>query len=104
MTQPKLTKTSLETDLLHFYDDFVEFHDNFSFLCDAFACLATEEDYLDTSTAMGVSRFSHWIKNRTQELKRDLKKIHEKAYTQNQTASKAHNQKLKRKRKKTRLA
>ena len=88
----KLAPTAIETDLLNFYDDFVELHDNCSFLCDAFACLATEEDYLDTSTAMGISRYSHWIKHRAQKLKQDLKKIHEKASIQSQTFNKKRNQ------------
>ena len=88
----KLIKTTIETDLLNFYDDFVELHDNCSFLCDAFACLATEEDYLDSSTAMGISRYSHWIKLRVQKLKQDLKKIHEKASIQSQTFNKKRNQ------------
>ena len=94
----KLTKSPLEDDLLNFYDAFAEFHDNCSFLCDAFACLATEEDYLDTSTAMGASRFSHWIKYRVQDLKQDLKQIYEKS----RTSSKAHKKKTKRRHKKTR--
>lgn len=92
----KLTKTPLNIDLLHFYDEFAEINDYCSFLCEAFASLATEDNYLDTNTAMGVSRFCHLIKCRMQELKGDLKQIHEKAYTQSQ----AHNQKLKRKRNK----
>ena len=73
----KLIKTPLYTDLLLFYDEFVEFHDYCSFMCEAFASLATEENYLDTSTAMGASRFCHWTKRRMQELKGDLKNIHE---------------------------
>ena len=92
----KLTKTPLNTDLLHFYDEFAEFHDYCSFMCEAFASLATEENFLDTGTAMGASRFCHWIKRRMQELKGDLKKIHEKAYIQSQISTKAHSQKLKR--------
>ena len=84
----KFIKTPIETDLLNFYDDFVELHDNCSFLCDAFACLATEEDYLDSSTAMGISRYSHWIKLRAQKLKQDLKKIHEKASIKSKMFSK----------------
>ena len=96
----KLTKIPLKTDLLHFYDEFVEFQDYCSFMCEAFASLATEENYLDTSTAMGASRFCQWMKRRMQELRGDLKKIHEKAYIQSQISSKAH----KRKRNKTRSA
>ncbi len=91
----KPTKTSLEIDLLHFYDDYIEFHDHCSFLCDAFVGLTIEDDCLDSSTAMGVSRYSHWVKRRALELKQDLKKIHEKAYTQGKSTKK-HNKKLKR--------
>ena len=86
------TKISLERDLLHFYDSYIEFHDHCSFLCDAFAGLTIEEDFLDSSTAMGVSRYSHWVKRKAQELKQDLQKIHEKAYTQGKsTDKKTHN-------------
>jgi len=82
MSKSKPTKPSLEADLLHFYDNFVEFHDHCSFLCDAFSSLATEDDYMDNSTAMGASRYSHWVKHRAQELKQNLQQIHKKAYTQ----------------------
>lgn len=78
----KPTKTSLEIDLLHFYDNYIEFHDHCSFLCDAFAGLTIESDCLDSSTTMGVSRYSHWVKRRAQELKQDLKQIHEKSCVQ----------------------
>lgn len=96
----KSSKLPLKTDLLHFYEEFVEFQDYCSFMCEAFASLAAEENYLDTSTAMGASRFCHWIKRRMHELKGDLKRIHEKAHTQNQISSKAQ----KRKRNKTHSA
>ncbi|MEE8058276.1 MAG: hypothetical protein V3T17_10635, partial [Pseudomonadales bacterium] len=69
----------LKTDLLLFYDNFVEFHDYCSFMCDAFASLALGEDGLDTSTATGACRFCHWIKHPIQQLKEDLKRIHEMA-------------------------
>ncbi len=91
MRKSKPTKASFETDLLVFYDNFVEFHDHCSFLCDAFASLATEDDYLDNSTAMGVSRYSHWVKHRAHELRQDLQQIHKKAYTQGKSTNKTHN-------------
>ncbi len=75
----KLTNTSIKADLLHFYDEFVELNDYCSFMCEAFASLATEEDYMDESTAMGVSRFCYWIKHRMEVLKGELKQIHEKS-------------------------
>ncbi len=89
----KLTGSPLEMDLLHFYDAFAEFHDHCCFLCDAFACLAMEDDVMDSGTAMGGSRFSHGLKLRVQELKQDLKKIHEKARAQKKRVNKTQNQK-----------
>ena len=84
MSKLKSTKTSIETDIVRLCDSFTEFNDNCSFLFDSFASLAVEEDFLDSSTAMGISRYSHWLKRRAQVLKNDLQKIHEKAYTQRQ--------------------
>ena len=69
-------------------------------MCEAFASLAVEGNHLDTSTAMGAGRFCDWMKRGMQELKGDLKEIHEKAYTQNQISSKADSRNLKRKRNK----
>jgi hypothetical protein len=68
---------------LRLYDEFAEVNDYCSFLCDAFASLTSEGNCLDIDTATGATRFCHLIKYRMQELKGDLKQIHEKAYTQN---------------------
>lgn len=87
MTQSKTEENILALDLLHFYDEFVEFHDYCAFLCDAFSCLATEEDGLDDSTAMGLIRFSGWMKHRVENLKQELKQIQERSYTENLTKS-----------------
>ncbi|MGL6159404.1 hypothetical protein [Microbulbifer sp.] len=76
----KPDKTPLEVDLMHFDDDFVEFADYCSFMCDAFACLAMREDYLGGNTAGGIIRYSSRIKRRVEVLKEDLGKIYEKAY------------------------
>jgi len=78
----KLTKTPLQVDLLRFYDEFVELHDDCSFMCEAFASLAAEEGHLDANTAMGASHFCYGIKRRMQVLKKDLKQIHKKANAQ----------------------
>jgi gamma-glutamylcysteine synthetase len=65
-------------ELLDLYDDFVEFHDHCSFLCDAIASMVAEDDRFDTCTAMGIKRFCHWVKDRGQNLKNELKCIQEK--------------------------
>lgn len=104
MSKPKQTDTSLNTDLMHFYDNFAEFHDYCAFMCDALASLATGDKPFDTSSALGASRYCHWLKYRVGILKEDLKEIHEKAYTQSQALNKTHNKKLKPTRKKTRSA
>lgn len=83
----KPTKTPLNTDLLHFYDNFVELHDHCAFLCDAVACLAADGASLDDSTARGVSRYCHWMKSRMDALKDDLKHIREKARDENKAAT-----------------
>ena len=80
MNQSKPNETSLATDILLFYDEFVEFHDYCAFLCDAFAYFASD-DQVDVNTAMGVSRFSHYIKHRALKLKQELKLIQERSYT-----------------------
>lgn len=100
----KPDKTPLEVDLLHFDDNFVEFADYCSFMCDAFSCLAMRENYLDGNTAGGISRYSTWIKHRVEVLKEDLRKIYEKAYIQSRASGKRPDKSLERTRKKTRAA
>ncbi len=82
MNTSKSGKTSVAAELLHFYDEFVEFHDHCSFLCDAFVCLASEEDCLEASTVMGVSRYSQWLKRRARELKEELRQIQKRSHTE----------------------
>ena len=82
MDESKTEKEAFNTKLLTFYDDFVMFHNDCSFICDALSCLVAEEDGLDNSTITGAGRFCYIIKNRLQVLKEDLKKIHEQAYNQ----------------------
>lgn len=62
-------------DLLQVYDDFVELCDHCSFMCEAFSCLAAQGSEVDRSTAMGMSYYSHWIKQTMQRLKCNLKTL-----------------------------
>ena len=81
-SEPVTEESSLSHDLLHLYDEVTEFNDYCAFLCDAFACLAVEEDCMDASTAQGLSQLSHWMKRRMEALKLKLKKIQEKSHIQ----------------------
>jgi len=77
--------TPLKTDLLRFYDRFVEFNDDCSFMCDALMALAANEEHLDPYTAIGAGRYSDWVKSCIKTLEKELKKTHEKAWAQGQT-------------------
>lgn len=75
-------ETSVQMDLLNFYDQFTEFQGNCAFMCDALVSLIEEEHCLEKNTAGGVSSYSQWIKARAQALKIDLKRIHKKTCNQ----------------------
>lgn len=94
-----LTKMPLNPDLLRFYDEFSEFNDCCAFMCDALAHVSLKESYLDNNSAMGASRFCHWMKRRMQELKNELKEIHEKANRHVQVDAGTVSKKVKRQRK-----
>jgi hypothetical protein len=82
-TLEPITEESLRSlDILHLYDEVVEFNDYCAFLCDAVACLAVEGDCIDEAAARGLGRFSLDIKRGMGALKSKLKKIHEKEYAQ----------------------
>ncbi len=80
--EPVTKKSLLTRDLLHLYDEITEFNDHCAFLCDAFACLAAEEDGIDASTAQGLSRQAGWMKRQMEALKSKLNQIYEKAYAE----------------------
>lgn len=67
--------------LLEFYEEFLNFQADCSFLCEAITSIANEEELLGLETALGITRFSHTVKNRTQELKQTLHKLYQQAYT-----------------------
>jgi len=77
--------TTLKLDLLRFYDRFVEFNDDCSFMCDALVALAANEEYLDQNTAIGAGRYCDRVKSRIKVLEKELKGIHEKAWVQDKT-------------------
>jgi hypothetical protein len=80
--RPVDPNSPLSRDILHLYDEFVEFNDYCAFLCDAFASVISDEEhmeFLDQASVQGFGRCSHWMKFRMNELKGRLKLIHEKS-------------------------
>lgn len=77
MGAAKTTGPGPDDSLLIFYDDFVEFQESCAFLCDAIASMVGEEDRFDPCTASGIKEFCHSVKDRSQQLRRELKKIQE---------------------------
>ncbi|GEM_PF-690370 len=73
---------SVATDLLHFYEDFVEFHDYCALLCDSFISFYVDGRELDINTAEGIKRYANWMKYRSQVLKAELRYIQEKSCQQ----------------------
>jgi len=67
--------------LLEFYEEFLNFQADCSFLCEAITSMATEEEFLGSETALGITRFSHSVKGRTKELRQTLHKLYQQAYT-----------------------
>ena len=70
--------SSLRQDILRLYDEFTEFNDRCSFLCDAFAGIVANHEYIDENTIHGFSRYSDWLKHQISEFKSKLKHIHER--------------------------
>ena len=69
----------LRLDVLALYDRLTEFADQCAFLCDAFAAIPITEECIEPATARGMSLSARWIKDTVQEIKLDLKRIHEQA-------------------------
>jgi hypothetical protein len=70
--------SSVRQDILQLYDEFAEFNDRCSFLCDAFAGIVANPEYIDENTIHGFSRYSDWLKHKIVEFKARLKHIHER--------------------------
>lgn len=67
----------LTIKLLHYYDEFVEFHEDCTFLCEAFAALVANSANLDPCSIGGFERNAHWLKQRAGELRQKIKLIRE---------------------------
>ena len=78
-SQKNQPKDSMATNMLNTYDEFTEFNDYCSFLCDAFASIVSQEEIIDEDTIRGLRRCSSWMKHRAQEIKAELKEIQQRA-------------------------
>lgn len=84
MEQAHIRIAAKPATMVGFYDDFVEFHDSCSFLCDAVACMIEEQEQFDYSTTLGIKRYCYWIKDRVQALKEELSQLQECLTTEQQ--------------------
>jgi hypothetical protein len=71
----------LRLQLLTLHDELTEFSDQCSFLCDAFACIPSQEEVIDAETIKGISYYAHWMKRRIRKMKADLKAVRSRANT-----------------------
>ena len=81
MDDDKDQEPRLAMELLRYYDDFSEFNDDCAFLCDAFAALVTNSDYLDQQSREGFDRHTRQLKQKVQEFKERLRDIRTLAST-----------------------
>ena len=75
--QPVIKQDALNRELVLLYDEFTDFHDRCSFLCDAFACIVANHEYVDENTINGFDHYSNWLKQQLAVFKAKLKHIHE---------------------------
>lgn len=67
----------LQLKVLSLYDEVTHFSDQCAFLCDSFAAISAQQEFIETETIGGINFYSHWLKTRLLEIKNDLRKIHE---------------------------
>lgn len=68
----------LKDELLKLCDEFTEFNDYCAFFCDSVGLYASQSSVLDGSSAFGMKRFSHCIKDRSREFNDRLQAIMKK--------------------------
>lgn len=73
--KPEAKPLPISRQLLDYYDEFAEFSDRCSFLCDAFAAMAVQSGSLDEYSVRGLAYSADWLKLRTRELKDKLRTI-----------------------------
>ncbi len=58
-------------------DEFAQFYEQCAFLCDSFAAISAQQEYIEPETSGGISFYTRWIKTRLVEIQSELQKIHE---------------------------
>lgn len=72
-------KRSLVVELTAIYDEFSQFTDHCSFLCDAYAAIIAQEDAIEASTARGFHSSTCWLKKQAEGIKIRLKEVQQRA-------------------------
>ena len=81
MNQTVLDKEKdMSLALLQHYDELTDFNDDCAFLCDAFAMLAANNEYLNECSIRGLERHAESLKRRSEDLKQELRQIRERYF------------------------
>ncbi len=67
----------LQLKVLRLYDELTQFSNQCAFLCDSFAAIPAQQEFIEPETIDGIEHYSSWLKTRLLEIKGDLRKIHE---------------------------
>jgi hypothetical protein len=67
----------LQLKVVRLYDEFAQFSDQCAFLCDSFAAIPAQHEFIEAGTIGGIEFYSRWLKTRLLEIKNELRKIHE---------------------------
>lgn len=70
---------SLVTDMVNFYDEFMDFNSHCAFILDATALFLRSDSDLDRVSVEGFSSLAWQLKRRANELKEEFQRIHEKS-------------------------
>lgn len=86
MDKLKPSQMAQKVEFIEFYDDFLEFSDYCSFLCDAVSCLFADavEGEPDAHTVLGLKRQCGDLKERAEKLESVLNNLYQQPYTDGQ--------------------
>lgn len=70
-----IEKADVSSELLQYYDDFTAFNEDCAFLCDSFASVVANSEFLEERSLRGLARHANWLKRRVGEFKEELDQI-----------------------------
>lgn len=76
-----MAASPISAALTDLYDEVLEFTDECSFLCDAYAALAVQNDSFDNNTASGISMSAHMLKQKAATIQQRVREVHDLAQT-----------------------